>query len=261
MNKIKNVLITGGLGGIGLDISKYFILKNYNLIIIDNLPNNKFNKILCNNSIMNNKTRIFYKRVDLTKSFQIKKLFQSLKQKFSSIDILINCAGIQHLSSVENFSEKMWEKVLSINLSSSFYTSKYVLPLMKKNKWGRIINICSVHGQVASTNKSAYVASKHGMIGLTKTIALETATLPTTCNAICSGWVNTPLVSKQIDQKIKDNQSSRKKAVFNLLKEKHPNLSFIKGNDIAALAYYLCTDEAKDITGSSINIDGGWTSQ
>ena len=261
MNKIKNVLITGGLGGIGFDISKYFILKNYNLIIIDNLPNNKFNKILCNNSIMNNKTRIFYKRVDLTKSFQIKKLFQSLKQKFSSIDILINCAGIQHLSSVENFSEKMWEKVLSINLSSSFYTSKYVLPLMKKNKWGRIINICSVHGQVASLNKSAYVASKHGMIGLTKTIALETATLPITCNAICPGWVNTPLVSKQIDQRVKDNKSTRKKEELKLLKEKHPNLSFIQGQDIASLVYFLCTDSAKDITGSSINIDGAWTAQ
>ena len=261
MIKVKNVLVTGGLGGIGFDICKYFIKKKFNLIIIDNLPNKNFDKRLFDHSLNNKKNSILYKKIDLTKAAQIKKLFQSLKLKFSSIDILINSAGIQHVSPVENFSEKMWEKILSINLSSSFYTSKYVLPLMKKNKWGRIINICSVHGQVASTNKSAYVASKHGMIGLTKTIALETATLPITCNAICSGWVNTPLVSKQIDQKIKDNQSSRKKAVFNLLKEKHPNLSFIKGNDIAALAYYLCTDEAKDITGSSINIDGGWTSQ
>ena len=132
---------------------------------------------------------------------------------------------------------------------------------MKKYKWGRIINICSVHGQVASINKSAYVASKHGMIGLTKTIALETAILPITCNAICPGWVNTPLVTKQIDKRVKNKKSSRKKEEFNLLKEKHPNLSFIQGNDIAALIHFLCTDEAKDITGSSINIDGGWTSQ
>ena len=155
----------------------------------------------------------------------------------------------------------MWEKIMSINLSSSFYTSKYAIPLMKKNKWGRIINIASTHGQVASVNKSGYVASKHGMIGLTKTIALETATLPITCNAICPGWVDTPLVSKQINQRVKKNKSSRKKEEFNLLKEKQPNLSFIKGKDIAALVYFLCTDEAKDITGSSINIDGGWTSQ
>jgi len=240
---------------------KYFIVKDFNLIIVDNLSIKKFNDIFTHKFIPKNKNQILYKKVDLTKLIQIKKLFQTLKKKFSSIDILINCAGIQHLSSVENFSNKMWEKVLSINLSSSFYTSKYVLPSMKKNKWGRIINICSVHGQVASINKSAYVASKHGMIGLTKTIALETATFPITCNAICPGWVNTPLVSKQIDQRVKDNKSTRKKEELNLLKEKHPNLSFIQGWDIASLVYYLCTDAAKDITGSSINIDGAWTAQ
>ena len=226
MNKIKNVLITGGLGGIGFDICKYFILKSYNIIIIDKLSNNKFNQILYDNSIMNSKTKIFYKKIDLTKPNQIKKMFQSLKSKFSSIDILINCAGIQHISPIENFSENMWERVLSINLSSFFYTSKYVLPLMKKNKWGRIINICSVHGQVASINKSAYVASKHGMIGLTKTIALETATLPITCNAICPGWVNTPIVSKQIDQRVKNNKSSRKKRRIQFIKRKTSEFVF-----------------------------------
>ena len=261
MNKNKNVLITGGLGGIGFDICKYFILKDFNLIIIDNLSTDKFNNIFSNNSIQNLKNKIIYKKVDLCKSKQIRKCFRLLKKKVSSIDILINCAGVQHVSSVENFSEKMWEKILSINLSSSFYTSKYVLSLMKKNKWGRIINICSVHGQVASINKSAYVASKHGMIGLTKTIALETAKFPITCNAICPGWVDTPLVSNQINNRVKKNHTSRKTEEFNLLKEKHPNLSFIQGDDIAALVYFLCSDEAKDITGSSINIDGGWTSQ
>ena len=261
MNKVKNVLITGGIGGIGFDICQYFINKNFNLIIIDNLPNKFFSKKLSDHSITNKKNTILYKKIDLTKTSQIKNLFQQLKRKLSSIDILINCAGIQYVSSVENFSEKMWEKVMSINLSSSFYTSKYAIPLMKKNKWGRIINIASTHGQVASVNKSGYVASKHGMIGLTKTIALETATLSITCNAICPGWVDTPLVSKQIDQRVKKNKSTRKEEEFNLLTEKQPNLSFIKGSDIAALAYFLCTDEAKDITGSSINIDGGWTSQ
>ena len=261
MNKVKNVLVTGGLGGIGLNICKLFIKKNHNLVIVDNIPKKYFSKRLSDHSITNKKNTILYKKIDLRKTSQIKNLFQQLKRKLSSIDILINCAGIQYVSSVENFSEKMWEKVISINLSSSFYTSKYAIPLMKKNKWGRIINIASTHGLVASVNKSGYVASKHGMIGLTKTIALETATLPITCNAICPGWVDTPLVSKQINQRVKKNKSSRKKEEFNLLKEKQPNLSFIKGSDIAALAYFLCTDEAKDITGSSINIDGGWTSQ
>ena len=258
MKKVKNVLITGGLGGIGLNICKLFI-KDHNVIIVDNkLPNKSFAKKL---SDINKKNLILYKKIDLEKTSQIKNLFQQLKKKFSSIDILINCAGIQHLSSVENFSEEMWEKVISINLSSSFYTSKYAIPLMRKNKWGRIINIASTHGLVASVNKSAYVASKHGMIGLTKTIALETATSPITCNAICPGWVDTPLVFRQIEQRVKKNKTSRKKEELNLLKEKQPNLSFIKGSDIAALAYFLCTEEAKDITGSSINIDGVWTSQ
>ena len=257
MTKVKNVLIIGGLGGIGINICKLFI-KDHKVIIVDNLPTKTFVKKL---SDINKKNLILYKKIDLTKTSQIKNLFQQLKKKFSSIDILINCAGIQHLSSVENFSEEMWEKVISINLSSSFYTSKYAIPLMRKNKWGRIINIASTHGLVASVNKSAYVASKHGMIGLTKTIALETATSPITCNAICPGWVDTPLVSRQIEQRVKKNKTSRKKEELNLLKEKQPNLSFIKGSDIAALAYFLCTDEAKDITGSSINIDGGWTSQ
>jgi 3-hydroxybutyrate dehydrogenase len=257
MTKVKNVLIIGGLGGIGINICKLCI-KDHKVIIVDNLPTKTFVKKL---SDINKKNLILYKKIDLTKTSQIKNLFQQLKKKFSSIDILINCAGIQHISSVENFSEEMWEKVISVNLSSSFYTSKYVLPLMKKNKWGRIINIASAHGQVASVNKSGYVASKHGMIGLTKTIALETATMPITCNAICPGWVDTPLVSRQIEQRVKKNKTSRKKEELNLLKEKQPNLSFIKGSDIAALAYFLCTEEAKDITGSSINIDGGWTSQ
>ena len=261
MNKIKNVLITGGLGGIGFDICKYFISRNYNIIIVDNLSIDTYNKILSKDLNKTFNSKILYKKIDLTKPILIKKFFQLLKKKFFHIDILINCAGIQHLSSIENFSEKMWEKVLSINLSSCFYTCKYVIPLMKKNNWGRIINICSVHGQVASIYKSAYVASKHGMIGLTKTIALETATLPITCNAVCPGWVDTPLVSKQINQRIKNNKSTRKKEEYNLLKEKHPNLSFIQGNDIAALVFFLCSDEAKDITGSALNIDGGWTSQ
>ena len=261
MIRTKNVLITGGLGGIGFDICKYLSEKKYNIILVDCLSLRKFkNRFYKNNLSIDNKN-IFYKKVDLSKINQIKNLFDKLKKSFKNIDILINCAGIQHVSSVESFSNKMWEKIIAINLSSNFYTIKNVLPIMKKNKWGRIINIVSTHGQVASPNKSGYVSSKHGLIGLTKTVALETATYPITCNAICPGWVNTPLVSKQILQRIKKNKSTLKKEEQNLLNEKQPNLSFIKGADIAALTYFLCTDAAKDITGSSINIDGGWTSQ
>ena len=252
-------IITGGLGGIGLDLVKFFYNKNYNLIILDNKKISEFSNLIINKSIRPN--FIIYKKIDLSNPILIKKLFNFFKNKYSKIDVLINCAGIQHIASVELFPESKWEKIIKTNLSSSFYTSKYILPLMKKNKWGRIINIASVHGQVASINKSAYVASKHGMIGLTKTIALETAQLPITCNAICPGWVNTPLVSRQIEKKIRKNKTGRNIEIKKLLSEKHPNLKFISGDAIASLAYYLCSEEASEITGSSLNIDGGWTAQ
>jgi len=256
---IKTTIITGGLGGIGLDLVKFFYNKKFNIIILDNKSKNEFSKININKS--NYRNTIIYKKIDLSKSISIKNLFNIIKNKYKKIDVLINCAGIQHVEKVESFPSAKWEKIIRINLSSSFYTSKYVLPLMKKNQWGRIINIASVHGQVASANKSAYVASKHGMIGLTKTIALETATMPITCNAICPGWVNTSLVTKQINVKIKKNKTNKRIEIKNLLIEKHPNLKFISGVAIASLAYYLCSEEASEITGSSLNIDGGWTAK
>jgi len=258
MNKnLKTLLITGGLGGIGMGLVKFFYNKNFNIIIIDNKNINFFLKINFNKQ----KNFIKYYKIDLSKSKSIKLKLSSIKKKYKKIDVLINCAGIQHIEKIDSFPNSKWEKIISINLSSSFYMSKYILPLMKKNKWGRIINISSVHGQVASINKSAYVASKHGMIGLTKTLALETATLPITCNAICPGWVATTLVFKQINTNVKKNSTSKIVETNNLLKEKHPNLKFISVNAIASLAYFLCSDEASEITGSSINIDGGWTSQ
>ena len=256
-----NILITGGLGAIGFDICKHFVTKGHNCILIDKLNKEFLFKMLKKNNLITYKDNIIYYKCNVGNISKIKNLIFNLKKQFSSIDVLINCAGIQHISSLEKFPDKIWEQIISINLSSCFYTSKYILPIMKKNNWGRIINIASVHGHVASINKSGYVASKHGLIGLTKSIALETAKIPITCNAICPGWVNTPLVSKQIIQKIKKNKYSKSKAEYNLLKEKQPSLSFISGEDIAAMAYFLCSDSAKDITGSSINIDGGWTSQ
>ena len=259
IREIKTVIITGGLGGIGLNLVSYFYSKKFNIIILDNKPIKDFLNLEIKKSNLQN--TIIYQKVDLSKPSSIKKIFNKITSRYKKIHVLINCAGIQHLNSIESFPENKWEKIIQINLSSSFYTSKYILPKMKKNCWGRIINIASVHGQVASLYKSAYVASKHGLIGLTKTLALETATLPITCNAICPGWVDTPLVSKQINDKVKKNKTNRDLEINNLLREKHPNMKFISGKAIASLAYYLCTDEASTITGSSLNIDGGWTSQ
>jgi len=259
IKQIKTVIITGGLGGIGLDLVNYFYKKNFNIIILDNKSKKEYLKLIIKKSNFQN--TIIYQKIDLSKPSSIKKLFNTLKIQNKKIDVLINCAGMQHVDPIEVFPEYMWEEIIKINLSSSFYTSKYILPIMKKNRWGRIINISSVHGQVASLNKSAYVASKHGLIGLTKTLALETATLPITCNAICPGWVDTPLVSKQINDRVKKNKTNRDLEIKNLLSEKHPDVKFITGKAIASLAYYLCSEEASSITGSSLNIDGGWTSQ
>ena len=256
-NKFKTVVITGGLGGIGMSLVNFFYDKGYNIIIIDNKNKIFFSKL----DFKKKKSFINYYKIDLSNAKSIKLKFSLIKKKYSKIDVLINCAGIQHLDKVDSFPNNKWEKIIKVNLSSSFYTSKYLLPLMKKNYWGRIINISSVHGQVASLNKSAYVSSKHGMIGLTKTIALETALLPITCNAICPGWVDTPLVSRQIESNISKNKSSKDEEIKKMLREKHPNLKFINSKSIAALAFFLCSEEASEITGSSINIDGGWTSQ
>tara|TARA_B110000438_G_scaffold203372_1_gene195092 strand:+ start:116 stop:892 length:777 start_codon:yes stop_codon:yes gene_type:complete len=256
-NQLKTIIITGGLGSIGLCLVNFFYNHDYNVIIIDNKKKSFFLKMNFKKKI----NFIKYYKINLLNPKSIKINFSYIKKIFKRVDVLINCAGIQHVEKIESFPEIKWEQIININLSSSFYTSKYVLPLMKKNKWGRIINIASVHGQVASLNKSAYVASKHGMIGLTKTIALETALQPITCNAICPGWVNTPLISKQILINSKLNNLSLKKATKNLLSDKQPNLQFISVKAIASLAYYLCSEDASEITGSSINIDGGWTAQ
>ena len=248
---MKNILITGGAGGIGLEIVHYFEKKNFNIIILDKTLKKNFKKI---------KKNIFYFEVDLLELKKTEKKIQQIISKFKTIDILINCAGIQYISKIENFPTNEWRKVIDINLTSSFITSKYIIPVMKKNNSGRIINISSVHGLVASENKSAYVASKHGLIGLTKAIALELSKTKITCNAISPGWVLTPLVEKQIKKLASKNKTSIEIEKKNLLFEKHPNQKFVSGKEIASLVNFLISKDAKNITGSSYSIDGGWVS-
>ena len=248
---MKNFLITGGAGGIGLEIVHYFEKKNFNIIILDKTLKKNFKKI---------KKNIFYFEVDLLEIKKTEKKIQQIISKFKTIDILINCAGIQYISEIENFPTNEWRKVIDINLTSSFITSKNIIPVMKKNNSGRIINISSVHGLVASENKSAYVASKHGLIGLTKAIALELSKTKITCNAISPGWVLTPLVEKQIKKLASKNKTSIEIEKKNLLFEKHPNQKFVSGKEIASLVNFLISKDAQNITGSSYSIDGGWVS-
>ena len=180
-------------------------------------------------------------------------------ENFGSINILINNAGIQYVSPIETFPNEKWEHIVDVNLSAVFMTSKYAIPNMKKNKFGRIINISSAHGIVGSANKAAYVAAKHGVVGLTKSIAIELANENITANAICPGWVMTPLVEKQIQKISEDKSISYEEAERLLLIEKQPMLKFTKPEDIGALALFLCSHNSSTMTGSIVTMDAGWT--
>ena len=193
--------------------------------------------------------------------FQIQEMVRQATQELGKVDILVNNAGIQHTSKVEEFPDDRWDAVIAINLSSNFHAIKAVLPQMKSRNWGRIVNIASVHGLVASAEKSAYVAAKHGVLGLTKTVALETATTGITCNAICPGWVLTPLVQKQIDDRAKRDGVSVAQAKVELLGEKQPSGEFATPEQIGAVCVMLCSDAAAQIRGIGLPVDGAWLAQ
>ena len=181
--------------------------------------------------------------------------------QFGRVDVLVNNAGIQHVASVEDFPVERWDAVIAINLTSAFHTSRLALPAMKSANWGRIINLASVHGLVGSAQKSAYVAAKHGIVGLTKVTALENATTGVTCNAICPGWVLTPLVQKQVDAKAAEHGLSNEDAKKMLLGEKEPSMQFTTPEELGELALFLCSPAANNVRGVAWNMDGGWTAQ
>ena len=253
----KTILVTGGAGVIGLSIVQYFYQKNYNVIVAGLSSKKNADQIKRH---LDKKRSLFF-NIELTRSNNVKKIIKNSTKKFKTIDVLVNCAGIQYVSPVDKYPEKIWRKMMDINLTTPFLIIKEILPIMRKNKFGRIINITSTHGLVASINKSAYTATKHGLIGLTKVIALETAKENITCNSICPGYVLTELIQDQIDFIAKKEKISNQKAKIELLKAKQPSLQFVKKKDIASLIYYLSSESANQITGSNIPIDGAWTSQ
>jgi 3-hydroxybutyrate dehydrogenase len=197
----------------------------------------------------------------MSKPAEIEAMIAATEKRFGTIDILVNNAGIQYVANVEDFPEERWDAVIAINLSSAFHTTRFALPGMKQRNWGRIINIASVHGLVASMQKAAYVAAKHGIIGLTKVVALETARTGVTCNAICPGWVLTPLVQKQVDARAEREGISNDAAKLALVSEKQPSGEFVSPEQLAALAVFLCGDAASEVRGAAWNMDGGWTAQ
>ena len=259
MLKGKTAIITGSTSGIGLGIANMLAMQGCNIVINGFGDKDLIDAILVD--LDSNGIETMYSMADMSNASDVKGMIKDCVDRFGSIDILVNNAGIQHVDKIEDFPDEKWEAILSINLSSNFYSIKVAIPYMRNQKWGRIINIASAHGLVASECKAAYVAAKHGVVGLTKTVALETAESNITCNAICPGWVLTPLVQKQIDAKAEEGNISFEQARINLLKEKQPSLEFVKPEDIGGAVTFLCSEAANQITGTEISIDGGWTAR
>ena len=205
--------------------------------------------------------RVAYSPADMASPSEIAGMVDLATREFGSVDILVNNAGIQHTAPVQEYPLERWNAVIAINLSAAFLAIQASLDQMLRRDWGRIINMASTHGLVASVHKAAYVAAKHGIIGLTKVVALETATTGVTCNAICPGWVLTPLVSKQIDDLATRDRLTASEARMRLLAEKQPSLEFATPEQVAAAAVFLCSDAAAQIRGIALPVDGGWTAQ
>lgn len=259
MTQSKTALITGSTSGIGRGIAEVMAKSGYN-IVLNGFGDAEEIKQL-QSSLEQSGISTSYSDADMTKPHQIKQMVDETVSRFGSIDLLVNNAGIQHVDNIEDFPEEKWDAVIAINLSSSFHTIRAAVPHMKKQGWGRIVNIASAHGLVASPKKAAYVAAKHGIVGLTKVVALENAESDITCNAICPGWVLTPLVQKQIDAIAANENISKKEAEIKLLSEKQPAKKFVQVHQIGHMVKFLCSEDAATITGSSMSIDGGWTAK
>ncbi len=258
--KGKTAVITGSTSGIGLGIARSLAAQGAD-IMLNGFGDAGHIAELRAALEREFKVRIAYHGADMSKPAEIAALVEHAEATLGGVDILVSNAGIQHVAPIEEFPVERWDAVIAINLSAVFHGMRLALPGMKRRGWGRIVNIASAHGLVASANKSAYVAAKHGVVGLTKTVALETAGTGVTCNAICPGWVLTPLVQKQIDALAEKNGWSDEQAGRELLSEKQPSQSFVTPEQLGELTVFLCSDAAAQMTGSSLVMDGGWTAR
>ncbi|OAN44797.1 3-hydroxybutyrate dehydrogenase [Paramagnetospirillum marisnigri] len=260
MLKGKTALVTGSTSGIGLGVARALAAQGASLML------NGFGEASAIEALRAGLERDFgvtvhYNGADLSKPDGAGGLVRDAEARLGRLDILVNNAGIQHVAPVEEFPLERWDAVIALNLTAVFQGIRAALPGMKTRGWGRIVNIASVHGLVASVNKAAYVAAKHGVLGLTKVVALETAEIDVTCNAICPGWVLTPLVQAQIDARAVREGVSIEQAGRDLLSEKQPSKSFTTPEQLGALAVFLCSPAAANMTGASLTADGGWTAQ
>ena len=256
----KIALVTGSTSGIGLEIARQLAGAGCRLML-NGIDTPSMVEDAINDLRAAGADDLFFSDADLTDPLQATRLITDTLDSFGTIDILVNNAGVQHVAPIETFTDEHWDRIIEINLSAPFRLIRQALPAMRANAWGRVINIASVHGLVASRHKSAYVAAKHGLVGLTKTVALETAAEPITCNALCPGYVRTGLMETQIATKARVGSMSSEEAVESILSEKQPSGSFIAASDIGAMITFLCSDTSSQITGSVFTIDGGWTAQ
>jgi 3-hydroxybutyrate dehydrogenase len=256
----KSVVVTGSTSGIGLAIARAFAAEGANVTLNGFGDPKAVEQERCELEESFG-VKAAYSSADVTKPVEIADMITGAEQTFGAIDVLVNNAGIQYVANVEDFPVEKWDAVIATNLSAAFHTCHCAVPGMKRRGWGRIINIASAHGLVASPGKAAYVAAKHGVVGLTKVVAIETAEDGITCNAICPGWVMTPLVAQQVEARARAAGQSFDEAKQEFVAEKQPMPRYTRPEDIGALAVFLAGDVAATITGACYSIDGGWTAQ
>jgi 3-hydroxybutyrate dehydrogenase len=260
MLKGKSAIVTGSTSGIGLGIASALAAEGCALMLNGFGDPGEIDKLRADLAAEHG-VAVAYSPADVSKPAQIRELVAEAVRRFGSVDILVNNAGIQHVAKIVDFPEDRWDAVIAINLSAAFHATKAALPHMTAKKWGRIVNIASAHGLVASAEKAAYVTAKHGIVGFTKVVAIETANDGVTCNAICPGWVLTPLVQRQIEARAAAESIPAQAARENLLREKQPMLEFTTPEQLGALAVFLCGEAARTITGAALSVDGGWVAQ
>ena len=256
----KTAVVTGSTSGIGLAFARKFAAAGAN-IVLNGMGAPADIERERSGIESDFKVKAIHSPADMTKPAEIAEMIALGERTFGSVDVLVNNAGIQFVSPIEEFPIDKWDAIIAINLSSAFHGIRAAVPGMKKRGWGRVVNIASAHGLVASPQKVAYVSAKHGLVGMTKVVAIECANSGITCNAICPGWVLTPLVQKQIDDRAKTSGKSVREEEIALLSEKQPMHQFTKPENIGALTVFLASDAAASITGSAYSIDGGWVAQ